>query len=763
MIRIWKKSLWVMLGALFFLTILIGCVMPSQVFAGVVSSRWIDDKFDSDEINLDYWTTQGETGIEERIQLKTSGGSQMQFLSGNPDTAAVYTKQMFQVPFSVSFDFQGSMEGWFGFSAMRPSNEALGGAFYDNLLFGFTKDAFGEMFGYLSADKLTSGNGYNHNAALLFAKMFGSDNLTNIPLRVKFDFRAVDDDVVMDVYMDTLVDVTTLEPKEESEINMTELRGTYSGLKGIQKQGTKGGNPTTDTGAFAFAPSSDAVTNTIIKNFKVVKNDETVFEDDFSGSGIDSSKWNYMDTASAYVKCGTTKSLNFTGKTGDMLVSTHEASVKLSEKVFELEYDVMADALNGTAKFGVLFGLTDETTQTVNTEGVPYIYLAKGKLGLLKGGLPVAEVNEVDIADFTADTVHVKMVGYSDRSIKVFIDGEEKAVFTDALADGKFAFAPFSDLETNSLDVCIDNVVYIDYEYKVPETKSLSHNFNTDYLDETDWFLYQEPAGSVSISDGQLVFSNASDKTSFGTKYVYDDFILRFDLTDVKVLPTGGPNNVANSYWWIGVHFGTKDYGFTDASAGKLIYFRISTDTNPDPVLSGAEGPQVGTRMTFNALGFEPVVTQQRECPDWFGRNFDPEDPINFKFVAENNTMSVYMKRSSDISFGDPYIVFEDVETTGAVAITNTGWASYSIDNFSIVHTGDFATIPNVNAPEVGGTEDDDDDQNTPIVNPGTTEIYYEPNAGGNVVLAAVIAGVICLVVGVGGTILVWKLTRKKD
>ena len=75
------------------------------------------------------------------------------------------------------------------------------------------------------------------------------------------------------------------------------------------------------------------------------------------------------------------------------------------------------------------------------------------------------------------------------------------------------------------------------------------------------------------------------------------------------------------------------------------------------------------------------------------------KDALCFRYVAENGTIRMYMKRACDAEY-QLYASISGVETTGYVTLNVTGWTTMTIDDFSISNISNVYVNADSFAPE---------------------------------------------------------------
>lgn len=281
--------------------------------------------------------------------------------------------------------------------------------------------------------------------------------------------------------------------------------------------------------------------------------------------------------------------------------------------------------------------------------------------------------------------------------------GAVKGSFTIDKYAGYYGFSALGDGTNASL--C--NVAMNSVNYFVPTTKSLTNNFSTDYIGgETtrDYYITSDPANTLYIENGKLVFNGCSDRTVFAPCYEYDNFILDYKMTDIYVGVDGMENTERTGVdHWFGLdisreHFDTAYYG-----TYLMLYFRI-TPLQDEIALSAYTTSGVMLPEDLN-------ITEIKKIPKslFTDIHYDGEtktvddvksgDAVCVRWVSENNVLKLYMKKASETEFVHYYTV-SGIEIRGYLSLCCTGFTYLRLDDFSIANTSNVYNCASNEAPE---------------------------------------------------------------
>lgn len=239
----------------------------------------------------------------------------------------------------------------------------------------------------------------------------------------------------------------------------------------------------------------------------------------------------------------------------------------------------------------------------------------------------------------------------------------------------------------------VGEVEILNTTYTVPVTKSLTHNFSTDYLgneEKPDFVMSSIPANTMSVKDGRLNFNGCSDGSIFAPAYQYDDFILDYKITDIYVGEEGAKDDEATaSGRWLGLDIGRENYGTTSYGSYLMFYFRITPDgeytTLTEYKANDGDTPEKLEITPIDGKGIPSSLFNDIQYTNDIS-SVKPGDAVCVRWVSEDNSLKLYMKKASDKKFVHYYTV-EGVETSGHVALCCTGYTYCNIDDFSIANT----------------------------------------------------------------------------
>ena len=302
-----------------------------------------------------------------------------------------------------------------------------------------------------------------------------------------------------------------------------------------------------------------------------------------------------------------------------------------------------------------------------------------------------------------ANATDVELVANKNGTISVAINGEVKGACQVDEEDyyvGAFGFYAAND---NAGTISVDTVRLVSKTYKVPVTKSVSHNFSNDFFGNEGYedFVCHSSTNRLYVEGGKLVFDNAVDDCYFGSAYEYDNFIIDYKICSIKAgADATGPDR------WIGLDIGRSVAGKTQYGTHFMLAYQITPTaasvnlwsyTHDTSELNQAE---INKRIVqhkripqsyFEAIQYDDVSKTEADVQE--------KDALCVRYVAENGTIRMYLKRACEPEY-QLYASVSDVETTGYVAITCTGYTTMKIDDFTCANISGVYVNADTYAPE---------------------------------------------------------------
>ncbi len=305
-------------------------------------------------------------------------------------------------------------------------------------------------------------------------------------------------------------------------------------------------------------------------------------------------------------------------------------------------------------------------------------------------------------ANLTSAT-EVEIVANKNGTISVALNGEVKGSYQVDEEDYYAGAFGFYATNNNAGTISVDTVRLVSKTYKVPVTKSVSHNFSNDFFGNEGYedFVCHSSTNRLYVEGGKLVFDNAVDDCYFGSAYEYDNFIIDYKICSIKAGANfTGPDR------WIGLDIGRSIPGKTQYGTHFMLAYQI-TPTAASVNLwsythdtSELEQTDINKRIVqhkripqayFEAIQYDDVSKMESDVQE--------KDAICVRYVAENGTIRMFLKRACEPEY-QLYATVNDVETTGYVAITCTGYTTMKIDDFTCANISGVYVNADTYAPE---------------------------------------------------------------
>ena len=434
-----------------------------------------------------------------------------------------------------------------------------------------------------------------------------------------------------------------------------------------------------------------------------------IIEDNFTSAIRSEELQSYPDgKIGSALKVADNNTLQFdAAKAGDRIITKaqikEETSIAESIVVFEATFTIkMAKTSKDEVAF--VFGL-DGANADPRQNGYAYV-IGKdyGRVIQYIDGEVVYESDKenalIQVTSKKGAEINLKV--YKDGTVEVYEDGKFKATLPQAETYvGNVGFAALKD---NADIVDIDNVLIKQTSYYVPVTKSVTHNFETDFLGNKGYEDFVKNGSGVSIKGGKLVFDHCADDSFFGSAHQYDSFILDYQLCSIDVskgrteegrwlgLDVGRPSKTSTSYGnnvMLAVHI-VPYTGVAEVDLWKWNQEDSTTDLNEIKIQMYKKIPA----ELFRSIQYDNETTYESDIR--------AADAVCFRWVSDatNETLQLYLKKASETDY-TLYAEVRGLNTSGYQAIRCTGWSTFKIDNFSMANTSPIYQLAGNEPPEV--------------------------------------------------------------
>lgn len=369
------------------------------------------------------------------------------------------------------------------------------------------------------------------------------------------------------------------------------------------------------------------------------------------------------------------------------------------DKALFVNYQQSLVSMTDDKKAGFVFGLAD-TTKVKTDLGVGYLYFVNKTVS----GTTSTYVGATLGNGTTADQVLVETklplnlagAGYIDvkigfgafNNVYVTLADAVDLQFKSSSVIGLFGFT--GEVGTRMM---IDNFESNTFGYfDQSASPDLFENFETDYLDSNLWEIYNyrdlrpgtempifPTAKGIYIENGKLNFDVAGESARLITKKDYANVEVRFDLNDFNkpVTPMNEDGEIDGTEvpptFYVALSFG---YESTAQNFWNV----------PTIIFQARDGGAVIYTLNMNDNNVYPI-----EPSLLLNAPFNENETFEFKVVALNGKVDIWMKRASDpitLFDGEPLVTYYDVNTTGRVAFASSAAGSFKLDDISIVKVG---------------------------------------------------------------------------
>ncbi|MBE7087860.1 MAG: hypothetical protein E7369_06140 [Clostridiales bacterium] len=450
-----------------------------------------------------------------------------------------------------------------------------------------------------------------------------------------------------------------------------------------------------------------------VSDLRIEKEGTTVYENDFSDTSVaypnDSVAGKSFVITSTYnssnVYCGAINDVELTD--GDLECKERISHNNITAKQFLINYDLVVGELQKNSYVGVYFDYNGKR----NFVGVGKTGNQLSAVSIVNGNFNQAQnLYSSDLS--TNKILSISLCGYYDQGVSLTIGGKTLEL-GKVPYEGVFALGVYGQGTTFKTTAYVDNFEFIRYDYKYSDTKSISNDFSGTkeiedgefvfkeyYINRTKYYLGMNvtiPKYSGSTPREYIIFANSQETSYFAPKQVYGDYILRFDVqvTDEYTYENRydqdtGKVKQEKSSALIGVSFGKEFIGENVKEADGIFFYNwynplyddekdVSYSREPESnryhdTWFAVANPQIGKFDHFDT------------CP--YDIWSDKTATYNVMMVAQNNTVKLYMKKSTESSekFMTPVYVMQNVNTYGYVAIMGQNGASFKLSNYSLTN-----------------------------------------------------------------------------
>lgn len=378
------------------------------------------------------------------------------------------------------------------------------------------------------------------------------------------------------------------------------------------------------------------------------------------------------------------------------------------EKLFDFSCVVRVGSIAEGGTFQISLGLDDidyeagaDNSFAVNISYNDGIYIG------LSEYLPNGNENELfSPAKFGALQLNkdfiVALSANTDNQITFSIDGK-KYLTEEKLAVSASGYMAFYSYGKNN--VSVGSLSLIGYKYDLPENIEYTETFDNGY--NANVFYSESTASpitpsSLSVKNSKFVFENVASG-HITTKYVYSNFELSFDISNLQAIPEFDENGnilkLVSNYF--GIAYGLDAYDVSVDQAFKYSKWLQIGGVNDN--LDKSKVNSAGRYVLWDNNGsWNPLSSDQSLSTfNLWDANFINGQTVNVKFKVTDGLVELYMKfeAASDwikcfsYDTGTSKTGYIRIMTWGSQNINTTkglgynGIANFTIDNLSIKNT----------------------------------------------------------------------------
>ena len=447
-----------------------------------------------------------------------------------------------------------------------------------------------------------------------------------------------------------------------------------------------------------FGRGTDAGQELKLDNLKI-KYGESMIDEDFNGETIDERLKDISAIGKkgySVEKAASMLSVNAANPGDNILYAQKvgvETSVIESIECLDIRMNVnFKDGLNDSLSFA--FGIKDETDYK------------KGcvTLDMYANGIKFAQVDtegvkrdlteKVKTDKLVKEATTLRLTANKDGQIRAYVNDElllESKVLTADYYAGAMGYIVTED-KANSGVVMVDQIQVYTTRYKVPVTKSVTHNFSNDYFGKQDFedFIMNSTGGGQYVQDGRLVWDGLSDYSYFGSAHEYDDFILEFKICNILTSENKSDIHATGLDRWLGIDIAKSVPGLEEYGSSAVFMFNINSQNEYDGI-----GYYVAAESNVDKAAIPSNIKLNNKIPSslfkaisydnnrTFKTDIAEKDAVCVRWVAERGTLRLYLKKACELNY-TLYTVIENVDTTGYVALCCTGYTFLELDDFSM-------------------------------------------------------------------------------
>ena len=319
-------------------------------------------------------------------------------------------------------------------------------------------------------------------------------------------------------------------------------------------------------------------------------------------------------------------------------------------------------------KFGFIFG-SPTLLGDINAAGTTFLWFSESGNGFKYGLMKFEETGEKTFVSARS----LSKAAASDFTVNIEVSGSGKIVFklngdtvyasaqeNEASAVGFLGFAQDGVKSLSSsekTEIYIKDINILNQYYDRPETPlTVRADFSGSEFNTEEWHLQSRaaaPNGGIFVEDDALKFDGSGQGGFFGTNYKYSNFVLEYDLFDVKNYATVESDGwISTASYWQGVVFGidgdiSATYG-RDDSRDCLVYFSSGINTE-----TGERSSDITTLGFVEKGKYRTTSVVLPDKYSMFRKGFEGKVRVRLKVI--DGKMTVSLKLTDEYDYTEIY------------------------------------------------------------------------------------------------------------
>ncbi len=500
--------------------------------------------------------------------------------------------------------------------------------------------------------------------------------------------------------------------KEENVLYTVEIVVSYSGTRYSDGENLykidgyyyeKGGERTSEPqfsykgiaadGYFGFSAMSSAVLD--VSNLQIYEGENrAVYENFEQANGLgkkllpnaENSTWRGINLSETKVYSYFNGRIDASTQANGLMVSAYELDIDtLNTKTLHVSVEATFDNLAENSGFGIALGLTSNANSAAEGIVLALQGLPENKFQFvhIENGLVVAKTGAIPCQILATGKNFIEFIGYYDGSIQIKIGGYT-AAFENVVKNG---FVGLTTIGSECGNVFFDNVEIVKNFYVsanapnyainftgVKETVEDDYTYIERYANERIWYLGSGVAfPKVFNATPYIQFTDSNERSCFGAKQTYSEFICRFSITVTQ-------NRADAMGQYIGLSFGKENRNDYAVDSPSILF----GSTEKGMILQGHHCNLVGA----NSNGVLNQYETNPELDFWSAENWR-EKSVTYRvmMIVRGGKAYLYYANADDMSeMSVCKAVATDVATSGYVTVSALNGATFRLNDFSVTN-----------------------------------------------------------------------------